>query len=343
MLRVQTARSACIVLSVIGMAAFITFRATHNGAESDVDSRTIEELIDALRDRSADVRVEAATGLMRHGPEAIHALAPLMTALVDSSAVVRANAAAALGRLGPRAEEALIRTLGDPDPQMRRGAAIALRINGQAIGAISALARHLGDEDPGVRLNAARMLSRIGPCAEPYLLNALSSGSPAAREAAADALSDADKVSAAAVPTLLVSLAEPEEPVGEYVVKAFKTVGPNAVPELVAKLSSPDARVRRRAACALGKLGPAASAAMGPLTQALADYDCLVRASAAEALGRIGCPNPAVLAGLHALVNDNEPMVRRTVRDALLQLDPEHAPPPPRRAPPLPEPLPAIQ
>jgi hypothetical protein len=121
MLRGQTARSACIVLSVIGMAAFITFRATHSGAESDADSRTVEELMDALRDRSAEVRADAATGLMRHGPEAIHALAPLLTALGDSSAVVRANAAAALGRLGPRAEDALIRALGDSDPQMGRG------------------------------------------------------------------------------------------------------------------------------------------------------------------------------------------------------------------------------
>jgi HEAT repeat protein len=343
MLRGQTARSACIVLSVIGMAAFITFRATHSGAESDADSRTVEELMDALRDRSAEVRADAATGLMRHGPEAIHALAPLLTALGDSSAVVRANAAAALGRLGPRAEDALIRALGDSDPQMRRGAAIALRVNGQAMAAVPALARHLGDDDPGVRLNAARMLSRIGPCAEPYLLNVLSSGAPAAREAAADALSEAEWVSAAAVPTLLISLAEPEEPVGEFVVKAFKTIGPNAVPELVAKLSSSDPRVRRRAACALGKLGPAASAAIGPLTRGLADYDCLVRANAAEALGRIGCPNPAIVAGLHALVNDSEPLVRRTVREALLQLDPEHAPPPPRRAPPLPDPVPVIQ
>jgi HEAT repeat protein len=175
------------------------------------------------------------------------------------------------------------------------------------------------------------------------LLNVLSSGAPAAREAAADALSEAEWVSAAAVPTLLISLAEPEEPVGEFVVKAFKTIGPNAVPELVAKLSSSDPRVRRRAACALGKLGPAASAAIGPLTRGLADYDCLVRANAAEALGCIGCPNPAIVAGLHALVNDSEPLVRRTVREALLQLDPEHAPPPPRRAPPLPDPVPVIQ
>jgi HEAT repeat protein len=343
MLRGQTARSACIVLSVIGMAAFITFRATHGGAESDADNRTVEELIEALRDRSSEVRAEAATGLMRHGPEAIHALAPLLTALGDSSAVVRANAAAALGRLGPRAEDALIRGLGDSDPQTRRGAAIALRVNGQAMAAVPALARHLGDEDPGVRLNAARMLSRIGPCAEPYLLNALASGSPAAREAAADALSEAEWVSAAAIPTLLISLGEPEEPVGEYVVKAFKTVGPNAVPDLVAKISSTDPRVRRRAACALGKLGPPSAVALGPLTRALNDYDCLVRASAAEALGRIGCPSAAAIAGLQSRVNDCEPLVRRAVREALLQLDPEHAPPPPRRAPPLPEPVPVIQ
>src|SRR5437762_2901203 len=78
------------------------------------------------------------------------------------------------------------------------------------------------------------------------------------------------------------------------------------------ELTSSDPCVRRSAAFALGRIGPAASLAVPQLVQALKDVDPNVRDAAAYALGEIG---PAALEAffplLDKLANDREPRVRR--------------------------------
>ena len=63
---------------------------------------------------------------------------------------------------------------------------------------------------------------------------------------------------------------------------------PGVVLVLVEALRSPNADRRFRAARALGRIGPAASDAAGPLSDALVDPSAVVRQHAARALGRIG-------------------------------------------------------
>jgi HEAT repeat protein len=60
------------------------------------------------------------------------------------------------------------------------------------------------------------------------------------------------------------------------------------VRELIGKLKSPDAEVRRTAAKDLAELGPEAVTAVPELKKALKDKDLFVRRFAAEALGAIG-------------------------------------------------------
>ena len=60
------------------------------------------------------------------------------------------------------------------------------------------------------------------------------------------------------------------------------------MPALITALGDADEGVRRSAAEALGRIGPAAAEAVPALITALGDADAEVRRSAAEALGRIG-------------------------------------------------------
>lgn len=86
-------------------------------------------LIEALDDRSTDVRVEAARYLGEHRHR--RAAAPLLAALERDCEAVRREAARALGRIGAsEAVDPLVRTLGDRDPGVRYTAAEALECMG---------------------------------------------------------------------------------------------------------------------------------------------------------------------------------------------------------------------
>jgi cyclophilin family peptidyl-prolyl cis-trans isomerase/HEAT repeat protein len=88
---------------------------------------------------------------------------------------------------------------------------------------------------------------------------------------------------------------------------------PVVLPDLTVLIKDADARIRRRAALAIGRTRLAGG--MQPLTAALADADPDVRAMAAFALGLIGDPSAA--AGLTPLLADPSPVVRGRAAQAL--------------------------
>lgn len=79
-----------------------------------------------------------------------------------------------------------------------------------------------------------------------------------------------------------------------------------------AALKDPDAKARRRAAYALGQIGPAANSAAPELATALADRQLEVAWYAADALGRIG---PAAAPAVEALVK----VIEETPGDTVLR------------------------
>ena len=81
--------------------------------------------------------------------------------------------------------------------------------------------------------------------------------------------------------------------------------------ELIERLGSTDPGVRRHAAEALGRIGPAAVPA---LIRALKDRHHLVRSSAAHALGGLG---PATLPALIRALKDKDKGVRQHAAQAL--------------------------
>lgn len=125
-------------------------------------------------------------------------VAALVRQLASRDASVRLRGVKALGVIGPAARYAvpdLITVLGDTDPDVRRGALVALRlIQPDArpnLQIARAIALDLTDPDPAVRLIAVRALGRLGGVAAPTagaLEALLNDPDPDVRKAAADAL-----------------------------------------------------------------------------------------------------------------------------------------------------------
>src|SRR5205823_3204608 len=78
----------------------------------------------------------------------------------------------------------------------------------------------------------------------------------------------------------------------------------------VAGLKEEDAGSRRAAARALGRIGPGAAAAVGPLAGALRDQDAGVRSAAALALGKIGPAAESAIPTLIGALGDKDQAAR---------------------------------
>jgi HEAT repeat protein/tRNA A-37 threonylcarbamoyl transferase component Bud32 len=91
------------------------------------------------------------------------------------------------------------------------------------------------------------------------------------------------------IPVLVAALKDKAQGVGLKASNALGSLGPDSVPALLEVLNDKKSPIAlRRAAIAVGRIGPEAKAAVSPLSQALKIEDWDVRLSAIYALGRIG-------------------------------------------------------
>jgi HEAT repeat protein/beta-lactamase regulating signal transducer with metallopeptidase domain len=216
------------------------------------DPRTVNALMEALKDTDKDVRETAMSALVQMRDPRI--FDPLVMALKDVSADVREQAAFGLGQLrDARAVEALTAAVKDQSASVREQVVFAL---GQlrAASAIDPLTTALHDTSGDVREQAAFALGQIRDrrAVEP-LISALKDEKPDVREQAAFALGQLRDA--------------------------------KAVEALVIALKDTNASVREQAAFALGQIGDAR--AIDGLTSALKDASASVRQQAAFALGQI--------------------------------------------------------
>jgi HEAT repeat protein len=290
------------------------------GEWGDRAKPAIPVLVAALKDTNEDVRNAAVNSLAAAGPDAV---GPLIQAFRNRDAEVRRLAAVALGNQGPlkgpEAKDAvrdLTILLKDKDPGVRRAAVVALGASQpKDEAAASALIDLLRDKDADVRVAVLDALPRIdsalridhepgGKIAIPVLVAALKDDSAASvRVAAARNLAYFRRLSFG----------------------ASKHLGdkPNeVVTALVAALKDADADVRAAAVASLGHLGHDTEEEVGPypLLRVLAkDKAPAVRAEAARALGCLGSHAPKRIAWelLEALKGDTDAKVRAAAADAL--------------------------
>ncbi len=100
-----------------------------------MDSETVRQRIDELKDRDMVIRQRAVDALRQLGPEAKSAVPALTAALRDSSCGVRRRAAEALGAVGAEARSsvpALTEALRDRIHTVRDAARAALEKIGKA-------------------------------------------------------------------------------------------------------------------------------------------------------------------------------------------------------------------
>lgn len=193
----------------------------------------------------------------------------------------------------------------DPDVRVRRAALDVLGLLGPAAtGAAGALSRALKDPDCFVRRSAVRALRAVGPVAlreaSPGLTQLLDDPDRDVRAASAAALRSSDETTVVqaswvarpaapaggAATALANGLAHKDAEVRLAALRGTAGMSLEAalVPLLGKALADTDPRVRKLAADLLGRLGPQARAAEGPLRHALSDPDSAVRRAAGEAL-----------------------------------------------------------
>jgi HEAT repeat protein len=275
----------------------------------------VPALVAKLKGPDDEVRDMAVAGLAAIGPRAEEAVGPLADMLKDPNALRRLGAVTALGELIPtsrKAIPALLARLEDEDPKVRAKAASVLGgLGPEPKAAVPALLRCAKDPEADVRLAAVYALGAMGPeakAAVPLLLERFQDRAldVHARLGAAYALGHIDP--RAAAPALIKGLSDPHPAVHQQSCKVLGEIGPvtkEVVPALVGALRPKKnfGHLPTLAAEALGRMGPAAEGAVGPLTELLknpADAERCLRA--AEALGRIGVgPRTAVPALAKAL------------------------------------------
>lgn len=244
--------------------------------------------------------------------------------------------------------ESWIQELGDPDPEVRRNAVVALLGQSevqrelafdmpaaQAALVAPILIEILQDANREVRLrsNAAAALGYVvraavpgqaDSAAVPALVAALSDHDRGLRLEAARGLALIGPPAAPATPLLVEWLKDEDEIVRSAASLALSRIGPAALPLLIQALQSGPPRVRVEAATSIALMGPPAVSATPHLIEALRAGPDSLRSEAAFALGRLG--SPAAVSPLVEALEDEAETVRFSASNALGEL-PAHAAP----------------
>ncbi len=262
-------------------------------------------LVEAMADDNDRVRAKAVEALGKIGESAAAVAVPgLMRALRDRDNGVCALAAEALGQMGESADgaiPALVRSLRHISPEVRRTAAEALgKMGGAAAGARAALEEAARDEDGEVRSQAIRALGAIGgptPASTERILAWLRDSDPLVRAAAVESMGQSSEPSEATLSALMLLLDDANDQVKVEVTKVLPNLAgatPAVIDGLCRRLLEDDSDwVQVYAALALGKLGPAAEAAGGPLLHAARNGVVSVREQAMRAIAKIQPPETA--------------------------------------------------
>jgi HEAT repeat protein len=311
---------ACVVLADIGP----------DSAEA------VPELINVLKAKDPDVRLEALVALGAIGDAAKPAI-PAIVALAegDDYKHVRYAAIYALGQLGGNgaATKSLRNGMKSDDEFLRTicsWAAARTSPNDKELvaEAIGLIVDSFQSEDVHVRRAAARAMVEFDADREvvaPLLVKALADKDQTVVANAIEALASLGPQALAHVDDALAN-----KELRHYAVRLIARLGREgevAVPALVEVLSqqtdSPDdVEFIREAQFALGTIGPAAKDAIPVLVKALSADDESVAASAAYALGKIGAAARSAVPGLQRSEGNKSVIVKAASVFALWQIQP---------------------
>jgi HEAT repeat protein len=241
------------------------------------------------------------------------AAAALAGAARDPGNFERLEALDALGRIGPSGGSVLVELL--KNEEVRRGALLAIKNLGPEAGSAVPALIALAGSDSGTWPVFDALAATHSEEAFRFLVGRLGNEDPV----------DIQRLhrigGAAAVPCLASALADPRRAAGAA--DTLGRIGPAAsaaVPALVAALK---ARVSLPAISALGSIGPDAEAAVPALITALAKP--ALRREAVITLGKIGPHAAAAIPALVAALQDGSPEIRVEAAVALKRMGPAAA------------------
>jgi HEAT repeat protein len=286
-------------------------------------------LLDALRREG--IRVEPiAAALAQIG----RPIAPLLVqALDDPEPRVRRGAALALGRIRPivsGVEPKLIAGLGDPDAEVQAAYLTAIGELGPRLqGAVDPVRALLRDDSAAIRVQAIEILARSAARDERLAsdLSALvDDPDPRVQRRAIDTLRALGPRARPALPVVLAKLRSPEADVRLAAAEWIGSHGEaaaEAVPALIDLLDDPAPELRTTAVQTLGKLGKSAQPAFDRLAAMLAAEPVQVREAAVSTLGNLGLDADVIRPHLARALRDGEPGVRRAALASIQRLGPQ--------------------
>lgn len=177
-----------------------------------------------------------------------------------------------------------------------------------------ALVAQFGSRDAVRRAEASETLIAMGSESIDALIRGVSDKNPRVREMSAWTLSEIGVPTARVVPTLISTLADPDENIRVMGSVALQNLGEPAVPYLIDALKAESAEIRLNAAYALGEIGTPLDTILPALVSTLTDPEWNVRRLVVRALVTIGSP---ALDSLIQALNSDDPDLRRMAERAL--------------------------
>jgi len=163
------------------------------------------------------------------------------------------------------------------------------------------------------------------PATIPGLMEALASNDYLVKKCAGEALVKLGPAAQSALPTLLKRFQQGDQQVEWVITELAKAVGPSAVPPLLSALQDPDAKIRQKAAEALGEMESNARSGVPGLTLALHDSDPAVVLVSALSLRKIDPRDHAGVPALITLLSHPNPEVRAGAIVGLGEFGPDAA------------------
>ncbi len=236
--------------------------------------------------------------------------------------------AGALAQIGRPAARALAQAVKDPEPRVRRAAALAMgEIRPPAPDTARALAAALGDPDREVRAASLTAIGQLGPRAAesvPAVRGLLKDRSAEVRTLAIDVLSRSSPRDERLLGDLAPMLHDPDAMVQRRAIDALGSVGPpgrKVLPAVIAKLGSTSPEVRLSAVEFAGSHGQAAAEAIPALTSLLDDATPRIRMVAAQTLGSLGRAAQPAFPRLVPLLGAAQPDIREAAVAAMGSLE----------------------